>query len=104
VAEASSGEEAMRLLERSRPPFDLMLTDVVMFGKNGAELAREARVRQPDLRVLFTSGHSDEIVEARGVLSSEAEFVAKPFRAEELLPRVAEALSVAGKGPGAGVG
>src|SRR5262245_1377379 len=93
VAEAGSGEEAMHLLERSRPPFDLMLPDAVMFATTDAEPAREARARQPGLRVLFTPGHSDEMVAARGVRSSEAEFVPKPFTAEDLLPRVAEALS-----------
>ena len=72
------------------------MTDVVMFGMSGPELARNARVKQPELRVLFTSGHADELVEARGVLRSNVQFVAKPFMSDVLLRRVAEVLASGG--------
>ena len=93
VAVAPSPLQALEVLAASKPRFDLLLTDVVMYGMSGPELARNARARQPDLRVLFISGHADELVEARGALRSDVQFVAKPFMTDVLLRRVADVLA-----------
>jgi CheY-like chemotaxis protein len=73
--------------------FDLLISDVVMFGTGGPELARQARARVPDLPVLFVSGHAPELVDQRGAFDAGTEFLAKPFSAEELLNKVRETLA-----------
>jgi signal transduction histidine kinase len=90
VSAPPSAAEALAQLD-SR--CDLLVTDVVMYGMSGPELARRAREARPELRVLFMSGHADELVEARGVLRTDVQFVAKPFTSEALLRRVAEVLA-----------
>jgi PAS domain S-box-containing protein len=94
VAVAPSPLQALELLTAAKPRFDLLLTDVVMYGMSGPELARNARARQPELRVLFISGHADELIEARGALRTDVQFIAKPFMTDALLRRVAEVLAM----------
>jgi CheY-like chemotaxis protein len=89
----SAPPSAVEALEQLDGKCDLLVTDVVMYGMSGPELARRARQARPELRVLFMSGHADELVEARGVLRSDVQFVAKPFTSEALLQRVAEVLA-----------
>ena len=64
VFAASNGDEALRLLEEHRGEIDLLLTDVVMPGMSGPDLARAASRLEPSLRVLFTSGYTSEPDEA----------------------------------------
>ncbi|MEY4550478.1 MAG: hypothetical protein RL685_6673 [Pseudomonadota bacterium] len=89
-ADASS---ALARLTAQAGDFDLLISDVVMFGTGGPELARQARARLPDLPVLFVSGHAPELVDQRGAFDAGTEFLAKPFGAEELLKKVAETLA-----------
>ncbi|MEY2929821.1 MAG: hypothetical protein RL033_570 [Pseudomonadota bacterium] len=89
-ADASS---ALARLTTQAGGFDLLISDVVMFGTGGPELARQARARVPDLPVLFVSGHAPELVDQRGAFDAGTEFLAKPFGAEELLKKVAETLA-----------
>jgi CheY-like chemotaxis protein len=78
VAEASSGEEALRLIDTGLRP-DLLVTDHLMPGMNGAELARLVTSRSPGLPVLIVSGYA----EAEGVAPGLARLT-KPFRNSEL--------------------
>jgi len=64
------------------------VTDVVMPGMSGPELAEALAARIPDLRVLFVSGYSHEAMAERGVLEPGRGFLAKPFTASALLERV----------------
>jgi signal transduction histidine kinase len=89
----SAPPSAVEALAQLDSQCDLLVTDVVMYGMSGPELARRAREARPELRMLFMSGHADELVEARGVLRSDVQFVAKPFTSEALLQRVAEVLA-----------
>jgi PAS domain S-box-containing protein len=89
---ASDGHEALRLVERF-PELDLLFTDIVMpGGMNGVELAREARLRRPGLKVLFTSGFPAPVISDRGLASNEV-LLAKPYRQKELAMYIEEALS-----------
>jgi hypothetical protein len=90
VTTASQGREALRRLAET-PDMDLMLTDVVMpGGMNGRQLADHARLLKPGLRVLFTSGYTEDAIVRGSVL--DADLLPKPYRRAELGRRVAEAL------------
>jgi CheY-like chemotaxis protein len=85
--------EALRIA-RSRPePLDLLLTDVVMPGMNGRELAGRLRVFRPGIKVLFMSAHSAETVENFGIRLAPGEpFVVKPFTMAHLASKVRDVL------------
>ena len=74
------------------PPIDLLLTDMVMPGMNGAELAKEIQTRYPSVRVLFMSAYSDEALIEQGRLRAGVPVLEKPFEEEELARRVREGL------------
>jgi signal transduction histidine kinase/ActR/RegA family two-component response regulator len=92
VVEASRGEEALRLYRQSVDPIDLLLTDVVMPETSGKEVADRLHEMQPDLRVLFMSGYTDEAIVHHGVLDSHLEFIQKPFTPAALARKVREVL------------
>ena len=73
-------------------PLDLLLTDVVMPGASGPQVAQELRRRQPGLRTLFMSGYLDEVVTSRVPLPAGAAFLDKPFTLKTLGAKVREVL------------
>jgi hemerythrin-like metal-binding protein len=91
---ASTGREALDLAEREGSEFDLLLTDVIMPGLNGRELAETLRRRRPNLRVLYMSGYTQDVISQAGVLDSGIEFLPKPFTPELLQESVRRALDV----------
>jgi CheY-like chemotaxis protein len=98
VLEAPHGGEALLLCERHPGHVDLMLTDVRMPHLSGRELyERLARVR-PDLKVLYMSGHTDQILDPGGLEPGTA-FLPKPFKPTALLAKVREALDGRPAGP-----
>ena len=92
VIEAADGAEALVAAAAHPGRIDLLLTDVVMPGIGGAELARRLRLSRPDLRILFMTGYSVEAVATHGVLAPESSLLQKPFTVGELIRRVREAL------------
>ena len=96
VTTASDGVEALSLLAGS-PRFDLLLTDVVMpNGISGHELADRARALNPGMRVLLTSGHSEDAILRRAGKQVGDAFLAKPYRRAELERKIARLLAPAG--------
>jgi two-component system, cell cycle sensor histidine kinase and response regulator CckA len=90
VHEASNGQAAFDLaLGRD---VDLLITDVIMPGMNGRDLARRLTARWSTVRVLFLSGYTDETVLRYRVLDPGANFLEKPFSAEQLARKVRAAL------------
>ena len=87
VMEARDAVEALRIMKES-PEIDLLLTDVIMPDKSGADLAREATASQPKLRCLYMSGYTDDLVSRQGVRIDEASFLEKPFTKKSLLTKV----------------
>jgi two-component system cell cycle sensor histidine kinase/response regulator CckA len=85
VLTARGGAEALELSRRFPGPIHLLLTDVVMPGMTGRELAERLRATRPDTPALFTSGHASEVEGAEDLLQ-------KPFTAEALALKVAAAL------------
>jgi CheY-like chemotaxis protein len=93
VLAARDGEEALTRAAAHAGRIDLLLTDVVMPGMNGRELALRFRQARPDARVLFMSGFASDVIAADGGLSGDSELLMKPFTPDELLSRVRAALS-----------
>jgi PAS domain S-box-containing protein len=93
VTEAANGAEALDIL-RGGAVVDLLLTDVVMPGMNGRELADEALRGHPGLRVLYTSGYSEDTIVHHGRLDPGVQLLAKPYRRADLARRVRAALAL----------
>jgi len=89
VIEAGSGGAALEVLDQDQA-VDLLLLDFAMPGMNGAELAREARMRRPDLPILFVTGYAD--TEALPPIDREG-VLRKPFRQEDLAERLQAVLA-----------
>jgi two-component system cell cycle sensor histidine kinase/response regulator CckA len=92
VLQASGGAAALELMDRHGPP-DLVLTDLMMPGMGGTELARRLRERWPALQVLFMSGYSVEDLRRQGAVGSERVTIQKPFTPDRLVKSVADALA-----------
>lgn len=82
VIEARDGAEALVLTRKHSGPIDLLLTDVVMPGMSGRELAEQLTRARPTLKVLYTSGYTDDAVLRHGVLADGQAFLQKPFDRE----------------------
>jgi PAS domain S-box-containing protein len=92
VLAASHGAEAIGFCLQRTEPIHLLLTDVVMPGTSGKEVADRVTELLPDLRVLFMSGYTDEAIVHHGVLDSNVEFIQKPFTPAALVRKVREVL------------
>jgi CheY-like chemotaxis protein len=92
--QASDGAHALELIERFGLP-SLILTDVMMPGMGGPELARRLHERWPMLPILFMSGYSAEDLYGQGGMGSTAHVIQKPFTPGGLVDRVAAALAQA---------
>jgi two-component system cell cycle sensor histidine kinase/response regulator CckA len=89
VTDAPSADDALAAWE----PVDVLVTDVVMPGTSGQQLAERARERTPGLRVVFMSGHTDDVLVREGARQRDIAFVQKPFTRDSLLRAVEEALA-----------
>jgi PAS domain S-box-containing protein len=92
VLEAPSAEAALDLATRYSGTIHLLLTDVVMPGLNGRELASRLATLRPDARVIFMSGYTDDAVTRHGVLEPGSAYVQKPFTPDAIARRVREVL------------
>jgi two-component system, cell cycle sensor histidine kinase and response regulator CckA len=92
VLVASSPQEALAVAGRHEGALDLLVTDIVMPGMNGKELAGRLRETCPRLRVLYMSGYTEDIVGQRGLLDGASVFLAKPFTEEALTQSVRRAI------------
>jgi CheY-like chemotaxis protein len=88
VLAASGGEEALQLARGEAGPVHLVLTDVVMPGLGGREVARRVVEMKPEARVLYVSGYTNDAIGKDGVQDEGIEFLPKPFTASTLLDRV----------------
>ena len=93
VIAANSGEAALAEVAALTRPIDLLLTDMVMPGMTGPELAKQLRAQQPGLRVLFTSGYSaDAVARQFGLTDNTWAFISKPYGLADLTREVRRVL------------
>ena len=92
VFPAETGREAVEIVKSLKGRIDLLLTDVVMPRMNGKELFKVIHKIFPDVRVLFMSGYTNEVIAQHGVLEEGLVFIQKPFTIYALAGKVREAL------------
>jgi len=92
VFAAATPETAIRLAEEHREEIRLLITDVIMPGMNGRDLADKLCGMLPDLRCLFMSGYTADVIATKGVLDEGVHFIQKPFQKKDLATRVRELL------------
>jgi PAS domain S-box-containing protein len=93
VAEALDGPDALEIAAKQRHDIELLITDVVMPGMNGKELAERLRQERPALKVIFLSGYSTDVIGHRGVLERDVAFLQKPVSPEVLAAKVHDVLN-----------
>ncbi len=89
---AESGNQALSLLDQHTGPVHLLLTDVVMPEMNGKELHEHLMQKRPNLRTLYMSGYTGNVIAERGVMDADLNFLSKPFSVAELALKVREVL------------
>jgi two-component system, cell cycle sensor histidine kinase and response regulator CckA len=92
VLSAATGEEALAFMAHESTHVDLLLTDVVMPGMNGRELAERLTRGRPTLKVLYMSGYTNDAAVQHGIVDANIEFLCKPFTAVSLCGKVREVL------------
>ncbi len=92
VLEAPEGDTAMRLATKHHGPIHLLLTDVVMPGISGRELAQQLAPLRPEMKVLYASGYANDAIIQHGILEPGIAYLQKPFTPETLARRVREVL------------
>ncbi len=97
VLEAEDGDAGLAAAAQHEGAVDILITDVIMPGRNGRELADALRERQPDLPVLFTSGYAENILGDEGLVAQEEHFLPKPYRLSTLARQVREILATDGQ-------
>jgi PAS domain S-box-containing protein len=88
VISTASGPDALSAAAAHASPIHLLLTDMIMPGMKGSQLAETLQARLPGLRVLYLSGYTDTAVVTSGLLHSSAQFLQKPFSSDQLLRKV----------------
>ena len=92
VLEADGAEKAFQLVRENPGNIDLLLTDVVMPGLGGKELAKRLNEARPGVKVLYMSGYADDVVEHSGILAHGTVLIQKPFTKRTLLTKVRQTL------------
>ena len=90
IFEAANGIEALEYIKHNGSQLSLVITDVIMPGMGGKELAEKIKQIQPDLKVLFTSGYTDQDIVAGGKHNHTINFLHKPYSIHELSKKVRE--------------
>src|SRR5260370_7425554 len=93
MVEAKEGYGGLQVGKREKVPIQLVLTDGIMPGMNGRELANGLASSHPDMKVLYMSGYTENAVVHDGVLDSGMALLQKPFTRDQLAKRVREGLN-----------
>lgn len=93
VIEAKDGLQAVEAASRRKGPIDLMVTDVVMPGMSGGPSAELLAEKYPEMKVLFVSGYSQNVVLGHNILNVQTNFLQKPFTLKSLAAKIREVLA-----------
>ncbi|MFZ0687511.1 MAG: PAS domain S-box protein [Terriglobales bacterium] len=94
VMKAANGAEAIRIARQCLIPIHLLITDVVMPGMNGRELAELLCATRPQMKVLYVSGHTDDMLVQYAIFKPGASFLQKPFSREDLARKIQQILGI----------
>ena len=94
VLAAGSSGEALRLAQEQSGKIDLLITDVVMPEMNGRDLARTLHSLCPNIKRLFMSGHTADVLANHGMLDTGVHFIQKPFTRKLLMDKILDALEI----------
>ena len=94
VYAATAPEAAIRLCKENNCQIDLLITDVVMPGMSGKEFASKMQEMYPQLKCLFMSGYTSDVIAHHGVLEDGIAFIQKPFELDELIDKVRDTLNI----------
>jgi two-component system, cell cycle sensor histidine kinase and response regulator CckA len=97
LLEAANGVAALSICAQYEEPIHLLLTDVVMPEMSGRELANRLAAVRSELKVLYMSGYTDDVIVHHGVLDEGTEFIQKPFTPDVLARKIREVLDRPGK-------
>jgi CheY-like chemotaxis protein len=92
VLTASGGEQAIRVSDSHSAEISALITDVIMPGMSGRQVAEELKRRRTGIKVLFLSGYTEDVIAEHGVLEPGVDFLAKPFHLEDLGRKLREVL------------
>ena len=92
VLDAPSGDAALRIAAAHAGPIHLLLTDVVMLEMGGKQLADRLRPARPELKVVYMSAYTAEVMAQHGVIETDVPFIAKPFIPDYLIRKIREVL------------
>jgi CheY-like chemotaxis protein len=92
VIEAVDGEDAIRIFMANKDRIDLLVLDIIMPKKNGKDAYLEIKKVRADIKVLFTSGYTADIIYKKGILETGLDFVLKPITPADLLNKMREVL------------
>ena len=92
MLDAADGPSAIALSARHAGEIAVLVTDVVMPGMSGRELAERLAPTRPDMKVLYTSGYTDDAMVRQGVLNAGVAFLQKPFVPDSLARKVRDVL------------
>jgi two-component system, cell cycle sensor histidine kinase and response regulator CckA len=93
VIEARDAEHALELWRQYSGKINLLLTDTIMPRMDGPDLSQKLKVTNPDIKVIYMSGYTDDAIVLRELLGSGASFLQKPFGPEALILKVSETLN-----------
>jgi len=93
VLEAENGEDGLRVAQNCQEIIDILITDVVMPGMGGRELAKKLLLARPGVRVLYLSGYTEDAVVHQGALGPASAFLQKPFTLQSLAKKVRDVLN-----------
>lgn len=92
IIHAESGSHALDIINEEKPDIDLLLTDVVMPKMNGRELATQLQDLYPLLKVIYTSGYTENVIAHHGVIEEGLEFIGKPYSPKDLAIKIRNVL------------
>lgn len=92
ILSAETGKRALAILRHQKTPVDLLLTDVVMPELNGKELYEQVRQERPNIKVLYMSGYTGDVIAHRGIVDPGVNFIQKPFSIETLGSKIRSVL------------